>query len=174
MELPKRKAIRLPEYDYSAPGAYFITICTQDRKCILSDIAVGALHEAPAASVRLTEIGRIVQGMIKTLDKRYPNVVVDKYVIMPNHVHLLLRIGEERALREAPLQAGSKRSLLGKVIGYLKMNSSKQIHARLPDLDVWQRSFYEHVIRNEADYRETWDYIDGNPAKRAEDEFYTE
>ena len=51
MELPKRKALRLPEYDYSAPGAYFITICTQDRKCILSDIAVGALHEAPAVSV---------------------------------------------------------------------------------------------------------------------------
>ena len=64
MELPKRKQIRLPAYDYSAPGAYFITVCTQGRRCILSDIAVGALHEAPAVSVRLTQIGQIVDETI--------------------------------------------------------------------------------------------------------------
>jgi hypothetical protein len=75
-----------------------------------------------------------------------------------------------RALREAPLQ--DKRSLLSKAVGFLKMNSSKQIHLIEPDLKVWQRSFYEHVIRNEHDYREIWRYIEGNPGKWTEDKYY--
>ena len=106
MDLPKRKALRLPEFDYSSSGAYFVTICTQDRRCILSRIAVGA------------------------------------------------------------------RSLLSKAIGYMKMNSSKRIHQKHPDMDIFQRSYHEHVIRVEADYREIWSYIDSNPAKWAEDRYY--
>ncbi len=169
MELPKRKQIRLPDYDYSSPGAYFVTICTTNRRCLLSDVAVGALHEAPAVNVRLTELGQIVRETIDFLSDRYPDLIVDKYVIMPNHVHLLLRIEKERALREAPLRERETRSLLSKAIGFLKMNCSKQIHQAYPDLDVWQRGYYEHVIRSEDDYREIWEYIDSNPAKWAED-----
>ena len=119
MDLPKRKQNRIPGYDYSKPGAYFVTICTQDRKNILSNIAVGAL-------------------------------------------------------REAPLRAEGERSLLSKAIGFLKMNSSKEIHKSCPDLTVWQTRIYDHVIRNEEDFREIWNYIDTNPARWAEDKYYKE
>ena len=174
LDLPKRKQIRLPEYDYSTPGAYFVTICTQNRRCILSDIAVGALHEAPVVSVRLTEIGRVVDQVIQSLPARYSNMTVDHYVIMPNHIHLLLRIEAERALREAPLREGETRSLLSKAVGYLKMNCSKRIHGNRPGLQVFQRGYYEHVIRGEKDYLEIWEYIDTNPARWAEDCYYGE
>ena len=170
MELPKRRSIRLPDYDYSSPGAYFVTICTHDRRCLLSRITVGALHEAPA--VFLTEIGQIVKDFLEILPSRYPDLAVEHYVIMPNHIHLLLRFDAERALREAPLRDGENRSLLAKAIGFLKMNSSKRTHQKYPDLPLWQRSFHEHVIRNEHDYREIWEYVDANPAKWAEDCYY--
>jgi REP element-mobilizing transposase RayT len=104
---------------------------------------------------------------------------VDKYVIMPNRIHLLLQITEERAIRESPLQQEDEapsqkrtRSLLDIAIGFLKMNSSKQIHIHRPDLTVWQRSYHDHVIRNENDYREIWNYIDTNPARWRDDCFY--
>ena len=95
MELPKRKPMRLPDYDYSTPGAYFVTICTHDRRCILSRVTVGAIHESPAVSLHLTEIGQIVKEFIEMLPTRYPDLAVDHYVIMPNHIHLLLRIDAE-------------------------------------------------------------------------------
>ena len=171
MALPQRKPTRLKAYDYSTPGAYFVTICTEDRKCILSDITVGAIHESPA--VHLTAAGICVQRVIEELSIRYPAVHVDKYVIMPNHIHLLLSVSGERAIRESPLQSGRKRSLLDQAIGFLRMNSSKQIHVLCPDLVVWQRSYHDHVIRGEADYREIWQYIDTNPARWAEDRYYS-
>ena len=172
MELPKRKQIRLPDYDYSAPGAYFVTVCTQDRRCILSDIAVGALHEAPAVSVRLTQIGQVVDETIRSLPARYSKLSVDHYVIMPNHIHLLLRIEADRALREAPLRADETRSLLAKAVGYLKMNSSKRIHEKHPELQLWQNGYYEHVIRNEKDHLEICEYMENNPARWVEDRYY--
>ena len=171
MDLPKRKQIRLRAYDYSAPGAYFVTICTYERRCILSDIAVGALHEAPAVSVRLTQIGQIVDETIRSLPGRYSNLTVDQYVIMPNHIHLLLRIKAERAIGESPLREDGTRSLLANAVGYLKMNSSKEIHALYPERKVWQRSYHDHVVRNDNDYQEIWNYIDTNPAKWANDRY---
>ena len=170
--LPQRKRNRLEAYDYSAPGAYFVTICTHEKRCILSRIVVGALHEAPA--VRLTEAGVIVQRVIEALPARFPELRLDNFIIMPNHIHLLLQITGERALREAPLQKDGGRSLLAQAVGYLKMNSSKAIHMRYPELTVWQRSFHEHVIRGDDDYREIYEYITDNPARWAEDRYHME
>ena len=87
MELSKRKPIRLPDYDYSSPGAYFVTVCTHDRRCILSRITAGEGLAPPA--VELSPVGQCVKEQILALPKRYPAVHIDKYVIMPNHVHLL-------------------------------------------------------------------------------------
>ena len=120
-----------------------------------------------------------METVIESLPNRFEDVCIDKYVIMPNHVHLLLRIDNERAIRESPLriekqQGDMTRSMLSKVIGYLKMNTSKQIHAFAPDLVVWQRSYYDHVIRGERDYSETWAYMDGNPGRWAEDELFAQ
>ena len=215
MDKPKRKQIRLPEYDYSSAGVYFVTICTHEKRRILSDVVVGAIHESPAAEVRLTAAGEIVEEVLQALPQRFPNVQIDHFVIMPNHVHLLVQITGYRAIRESPLRTGTDiskslvgavherpvqggvtsgtipgesddchrralreaplqgaRSLLSKAIGFLKMNSSKRIHALDPDLIVWQRSYYEHIVRNEHDYREIWKYIEGNPGKWTEDRYY--
>ena len=174
---PKRKPLRLKHYDYSSPGVYFITICTAGRRCFLS--TVGAIHESPAPEVNLTQVGKTVKDVIESLPQRYPTVHVDTYVIMPNHIHLLLRIEDERAVREPPLQSDKhsdvvKRSLLAKAIGYIKMNSSRQIHTFAPDLVVWQRAYYDHVVRDEKDYGEVWAYIEYNPLRWSEDSLYAE
>ena len=166
MELPKRKNPRLQGYDYSTNGAYFITICTCNRQKLLSRI-VGAIHESPA--VQLTPSGRVVDFYISNLEKRY-GVVVDKYVIMPNHIHLILII-DDRAIHESPLQ---KRSVISNVIGYLKMNASRDIHKSGYAEKVWQRSYHDHVIRGERDYLKIWEYIENNPKQWKMDCFYVE
>ena len=166
MELPKRKGPRLRGYDYSTKGAYFITICTHNRQNLFSRI-VGAIHESPAA--QLTPSGRIVDSYISDLEKRY-GIVVDKYVIMPNHIHLILII-DDRAIRESPLQ---RRSVISNAIGYLKMNASRDIHKNGYVGEIWQRSYHDHIIRGEKDYLKIWEYIENNPKQWEMDCFYVE
>ena len=165
-----RKNPRLKNYDYSKNGAYFITICTAKKKCFLSRIKVGAIHESPAIVI-LNKYGEIVKSIIVSLEDRF-DIRIPKYVIMPNHIHLLVVI-ENRAIRESPLQ--SKRSTLSNVIGYLKMSASKEIHKLNSDIEIWQRGYYDHVIRNEEDYLNHLQYIDENPKKwlLGEDEYYS-
>ena len=159
MQLHKRKNIRLKEFDYSSRGAYFITICTHDRK----NLFVGAIHESP--ELQLNPFGQIVDKYINQLNTRF-DIKIDKYVIMPNHIHLIIVV-EQRAIRESPL-----RSTISKAVGYLKMNASRDIHNKGYTDTVWQRSFYDHVIRNEQDYQKIRNYIDTNPAKWQEDKYY--
>ena len=179
MEL-KRKSIRLPGYDYSSPGAYFVTVCTHERRCILSEIAVGAAISRPqdaGAAVRLTAYGEIVDLAILAIPAVYPRISIDKYVIMPNHVHLLLSIhcDDSGRILSAPTEDNedSGRQIaaptLGTVVGQMKRRASKQAGKPL-----WQKSFHEHVIRSEEDYRQIWEYIENNPARWAEDRYYPE
>ena len=144
MNLPKRKQNRLENFDYSSGGAYFITICVKDRKKILSKI-VGAIHESP--EIKLTPYGKILDNHIKNLNARF-NINVDKYVIMPDHIHLIITINE-RSIRESTLQG---RSIISKAIGFLKMNTSRDIHNAGYKGNIWQRSYYDHIIRNPKDY----------------------
>ena len=170
MDLPKRKRNRLENWDYSSTGAYFITICTFGRETILGR-AVGAIHESPAPGLELTRIGKIVGDTAEILPQRFPEIRLEKYVVMPNHVHLLLMIDRDpRAHRDAPLQSG--RSLISQTIGYFKMNASKKAHAIEPGLKLWQRSFHDHIVRNNEDFRRIWEYIDTNPIKWHEDCFF--
>ncbi len=169
-KLPKRKRLRLKNYDYSMPGAYFITICTYDKKCTLSHI-VGAIHESPEAE--LTECGKIVDNIIRNIPMHI-KASIEQYVIMPNHIHLLVRITDDedlRAIRESPLRC---RSVISKLVGYLKMNSSKRIHNMFGYTSVWQRDFHDHIIRDERDYERIAQYIQENPIKWQDDCFYTE
>ena len=159
MELPKRKQNRLAEYDYSTTNAYFITICTEHRKNLFwSD--VGAIIDRPK-NVPLTNLGIIVRQSIEDIPIHYSVISVDHYVIMPNHVHLLLQIHSDSNGRSmiAPT--------ISTVVRLMKGTVSKQ--AGFP---IWQKGFYDHVIRSEEDYQDIWNYIEGNPSKWAEDKLY--
>ena len=153
-----RRPTRLPQFDYGSPGAYFITICTRGRACVLSGITVGAgLCARP--DVTLTEIGAEVERAIVYINRAYPGVSVETYAIMPNHVHLLLLMEERPGGDGAPP--------LQQIIGRMKSYTTRRYGDKL-----WQRSYYDHVVRGEEDYLEIWRYIDENPAKWAEDRFY--
>ena len=175
MDLPKRKRIRLQSYDYSAPGAYFVTVCTQNRRCILSDIVVGdGVLDVP--NVRLSPYGEIVAETLREIEKTYSWLSLDHYVIMPNHIHLLLRI-EENGPSGTPAPTNMDNGPSGtpaptnKTLPKL-ISTFKRFTNRRCGMQLWQRSYHEHVIRGESDYREIWEYIDTNPAKWAEDRYY--
>ena len=165
MNLPQRKQIRLKSYDYSTPGAYFITICTHEKKCILADIVPVGEGLAPPET-RLSALGKIVNEQILSLSVRYPNISVDKYVIMPNHVHLLISLTDG----ESPGGASPSPTVID-VVRTMKSISALQCSKRFAVKPLWQRSFHEHVIRNDNDYHEIWNYIDTNPAKWTSDRY---
>lgn len=167
MDLPQRKQTRLKGYDYSSAGAYFITICTQDRQCVLSSIVGEGL--APPV-VRLTHYGKITETQICLLNSRFPSVAVEKYVIMPNRVHLILRLSG-RTENLSPAGGASPSPTVPTIIGVLKSMVTRSCKC---DTRLFQRSFHDHIIRNSEDYRRIWEYIDSNPAKWAEDCFYNQ
>ncbi len=162
MPQPERKRLRLPDHDYSSPGAYFVTICTKDRRCILSRITVGA-GVLGGPRLILTEAGRITERYILSMT-RMPGILVDKYVIMPNHVHMIVRIEPCDGPPGASAPTGSS---LPDAIGAWKRLVHREIGQK-----IFQRSYYEHVIRGEGEYRQIWTYVDENPAKWAEDQYY--
>ncbi len=182
MNLPKRKNTRLKGYDYSTPSSYFVTVCTHNRKCLLSGISVGSIHESTKCMNGLPENiltphGECVEKFICQIENRYQNVRMDKYIIMPNHIHMLITIIDdnignngERAIHESP-QRKRNRSVLSNVVGYIKMNSSKQIHLTYKG-EVWQRNYHDHIVRNEKDYNRIWEYIDTNVYRWDKDCFY--
>ena len=143
---PERKKLRLADYDYSKEGFYFLTVCTRERKQILSEIVSDDTERR--VKVKLSPLGTIVQSFIETIPG------IDKYVIMPNHVHLIVHKTNGKSLFS---DIRSFKSLVTKRIG----------------VSIWQDSYYDHVIRNREDYLEKWRYIDENPAKWAEDEYNT-
>ena len=105
-ELPKRKYPRLDNYDYSSTGAYFVTICTQNRRCVLSRIVGRGLAPAETTAIEYTSLGEIAEKQLFLLADRYPYLTIDQYVIMPNHIHAIL-IRTERRREQAPaLQQG--------------------------------------------------------------------
>ncbi|MBQ3529175.1 MAG: transposase [Oscillospiraceae bacterium] len=156
MDTPKRKPNRLPNFDYSAPGAYFITICTKDKRNLFWT-NVGASIARP----QLTRWGEIAANAICNISKHYPAISVDRYVVMPNHIHLLLQINTDENGR--PMVAPT----ISVVIQQLKGIITKQVGQ-----SVWQKLFHDHIIRSEADYFKIWEYIENNPAKWEDDCFY--
>ncbi len=168
MNLPNRKRNRLAGYNYSTSGAYFVTICTKDRAPILSKISVGtAVFGGPQNE--LSEIGKIVYAEICNIETHYENVVIDKFVIMPNHVHLLIRITER--INPFPTKQCDVPNIVGKFKAAVTRAVGKAFMPSVPKA-VWQTSFHDHIIRSEQDYREIWKYIDNNLAKWTEDCLY--
>lgn len=169
-----RRSIRLKGNDYSQPGAYFITICTKNRECLFGEIKNGEMV--------LNNKGKIVTQCWLEIPSNYLNVELDKFVVMPNHIHGIIIITENNvgAIHELPLQKLSNQHesneptekikqrrlmTLPRIIGRFKMNSAKQINQlrRTSGMAVWQRNYYEHVIRNEKVLNFIRKYIINNP-----------
>ncbi|WP_317856403.1 transposase [Chakrabartyella piscis] len=138
---------------------YFVTICTQDRKNLYWRVGDG--FPIP----RLSITGKIVKQYIKKITGKYPNVYVDKFVIMPNHIHMIVAIDD---------RMGDPSPTLGSVMGWFKYQTTKEMNLIFDTQGTkrWQRSYFEHVIRNEKTYLEIWQYIDTNPLKWELDEYY--
>lgn len=158
-DLPKRKPNRLKGFDYSSDGAYFITICTKNKEQILSRIVYD--KTVGANIVRPSAIGKIIENDILKIEKIYPCIFVDSYVIMPNHIHLILTIDTIRRPMVAPT--------IATVIKQFKGAVSKETGTT-----VWQKGFYDHIIRDDEDYNTKAQYIDTNPLTWERDELYTE
>ena len=143
MELPQRKKIRVGEYDYSQCGAYFVTICTQNRRPILSNIVGDDAHIVPK------RYGQIAEKYLKNAAE------IEKYVIMPDHIHMLIHLEEQGTEKRSP-----QASRIASIVRSIKTLTTKEIGE-----PIFQRSYYDHVIRNQRDYNEIWEYIENNPRK---------
>jgi REP element-mobilizing transposase RayT len=132
---------------------------------------VRTIHELPEP--QLTTCGKIVEAILQNIPEHL-HATIDRYVIMPNHIHLIAIIAEDDVLREIRKSPAQSRSIVSKLIGYIKMNASKAIHQRYGDMPIWQRGYYDHAIRNQADYLELAEYIHTNPLRWELDKLYTE
>ena len=158
MDYPQRKQLRLPQYDYSTPGAYFLTVCTKDKRCTLGSVG-RADHNAP--QVDKTPLGELAERYIRTMESACDGVTVEKYVVMPNHIHLLLVIRAGAPGSARPTQTVPR-----------IMAAFKRLTNREAGEQLWQASYYDHVVRGEEDFLRIWKYIDTNPARWAEDTYY--
>ena len=161
MNLPKRKPTRLKGYEYSTPGAYFITICVKDRKQLLSKIIVGDdAHIVPKSHI--SNYGLICDKYINNINIKYENVTIDKYVIMPNHIHLIIFL-------HGTMRASSPTKNIETII-----RSFKTLVTKERGYSIWQRSYHDHIIRGEKDYQKIWEYIDTNVIRWEKDFLYND
>ena len=156
-DVPRRKSIRLQNYDYSRNGAYFVTFCAMHRKCLFGHIvgatALGRPH------VTLTTLGKCIDETIIIANR--DDVRMAKYVIMPNHIHMIVTI--------QPGTGDRGRSPLQEIVRNIKSFPTKQI-----GYSPWQKSVHDHIIRNNFEYEKIWRYIDTNPQRWTEDRYYCE
>jgi REP element-mobilizing transposase RayT len=166
-----RRSIRLQDYDYSQPGAYFVTICTLDGECLFGDVRGGKMA--------LNELGEVAQRCWHEIPDHFPNVEQDEFIVMPNHIHGLIMIvwathaspiqpihnavRQPRRIHPGEVKSGS----LGAIIGSYKSAVTRQINRmrNTPGAKLWQRNYYEHIIRNENELNRIRAYIEQNPAK---------
>ena len=162
----KRKHTRLRDYDYSTTGAYFVTICTHNRRNLLSRIA------GSPAKVEYTEYGQIAAEQLLLLEERFPYAKIDSYVIMPNHIHIIFLLDNE-AEGAKEREPGSPRPSLTDIVCAYKSLTTRECKRYSPIDKLFQTSFYEHIIRGSVDYEEIARYIDENPTRWQLDSLYS-
>ena len=156
-DLPDRKNSRLKNYNYNNPGSYFITICTENKEEILSTVRVGTgVLDRPENE--LIEYGKVADKRLKEMSDFYDNISIDKYIILPNHIHIMLTI---KSVSNGPSGTPVPTdSLIARFISTFKRFCNKEYGK-----NIWQRGSYDHIIRNEKDYVETLSYIENNGLK---------
>jgi len=182
-EIHQRRSIRLKRYDYSQPGAYFVTICAWNKECLFVDVEQG--------ETMLNEYGEIIMKCWDTIPSHFVNVGCDEFVVMPNHIHGVIFINNCRGevsspfseivatnskTKTAPIQGREtpppRKITLGQIVAYFKYQSAKRINdiSNTPGTPVWQRNYYEHIIRDDRELQAFREYIRYNPIKWNEDE----
>ena len=174
-KLPKRKNLRLRQYDYSSAGAYYVTICVKDRKRILSDITkpvgVGAFDDPLTPQIQLTEIGKITEKYLLS-SENIPGVKIDRYVIMPDHIHAIIFLYPDQYISR---KDGSSRAptptneMLPHIVSTFKRFCNKEIGD-----NIFQRGYIEHIIRDRENYETRAKYIYENPIRWYYGECYSE
>ena len=152
-----RKPTRLKNYNYSQSGIYFITLCSQNRVPLFSSISENS------ATIHLSEYGHIIEKYLHEIPKTYDYLQIDHYVIMPDHIHLLLQISRNSALSDTQNQVkeiSPANQRLPNIISTLKRFTNKAA-----GFNLWQRSYYDHIVRDEHDYLNIWQYIEENPLR---------
>ena len=154
--LPQRKNIRLKEYDYTQEAYYFITVCIKDRVNILGKIIKDCRGEhCSSAKMELSHEGETVKKYLELIHEKYDNIIIDEYVIMPNHIHIILAIAEQKSISVSKIIQQYK-GIVTKELGY----------------SIWQKLFYEHVIRDEKEYYLVKEYIKNNVINWEEDKYF--
>jgi putative transposase len=181
-----RRSIRLPGYDYTQAGAYYVTLVTWRRDCLFGEVVEGEM--------RLNEVGQIAQWEWVNLSQRFKFIELGAFMVMPNHFHGILIFHDVRATHPgmtdaipgknplqntapddpdgSPLPHGPKPLSLGAMMAQFKSRVTKRLW-KIPSLSgtpIWQRNYYEHIIRDERDMQSKWDYIEGNPVLWNDDE----
>ncbi|MGE0637943.1 MAG: transposase [Bacteroidia bacterium] len=187
-----RQTIRLKGYDYSKAGLYFITICTHNRACLFGEIS--------DEKMVMNEIGKIANQCWLQIPEHFPNVILHDHIIMPNHVHGIIElkkvvdVGAENFLPlrnnmnniagvenfqpppSTPRQQNEFQKMIPRSIGSIvkgfKIGVTKWVRNHTDRIDVWQRNYHDHIIRNQQSYETIADYIISNPAKWKEDKFF--
>lgn len=186
-----RRSIRLPGYDYAAPGAYFVTICTAGKECLLGDVSEG--------DMALSDAGRVAAYCWEALPRHFGRLELDAFVVMPNHVHgiLILRDGDVGATQpdhdgcrptdvrapnasslalaaSPPSPNGTRPGSVGAIVQNFKAVSTRKLNRMraLPGVRFWQRDYYDHVVRDDAELRRIREYIARNPLRWERDSLY--
>ena len=152
-------------YDYNSSGSYFITICTKDRKCILSKVVGTGVPDCP--KIVLLKHGIIAEKYIHQLNEFYSYISVENFVIMPNHIHMMVFLIEGQSGTPVPTDMNRANNVLSKFVSTFKRFCNKEYGE-----NVWQSRFNDHIIRNNKDYEEHMQYIYENPARWIYDEMY--
>lgn len=170
-----RRSIRIKEYDYTSPGAYFVTLVTYQRDCLFGEIR--------DAKMALNDFGSIADECWHAIPEHFPFVELGAYVIMPNHVHGIIvihaddlasqHVGATQCVAPTPITRrpkGPKPKSLGAIIGSFKSAVSYRINKEYNATGIWQRNYYEHIIRDEKDLQRITDYIETNPLRWNDDD----
>lgn len=168
MPLPERKPQRLHEYDYSQNGAYFVTVCTHDRRCLLGSVENN--------TVVVNEAGKMVGQRIENISNGV-NVTVDKYVVMPNHIHAIIMVYRDGTETEHGTAQGPFPTLSDYIRRFKTITMKLYIDGvkdgRYPPFEktIWQKSYHDRILRDENEYLSAWRYIEENPLRWLLDEY---
>ena len=165
-KLYNRKTLRLSGYDYSESGAYFLTICTRNHRCILSQIVGTGVLDGP--QIQLTAYGGIAEKYIRQISDFYDYLSVADSVIMPNHIHILLCVYEQPEGPSGRPVPTAQNSVVSRFVSTFKRFCNKEYGK-----NIWQSRSYDHVIRDQADFDQHLKYIYENPFGWQKDELYT-